>query len=176
MAMARSLGGSGLNLEPDLPELVSQPMTSADCRLFDKVLKKLNKLSRLCSDPQLRLRVSPPYLPELVPETVKLLTDVWAPYRAPVPAVPRWDEGEYLRIHVQHLLDKTEKAVLLFKEGKEKIYEEKSSYRWDLSLFLECYIMTVCIFAFYLRTLYDCVLPFRRLLVRHLCNQIYIWD
>ncbi|XP_062848263.1 E3 ubiquitin-protein ligase CBL-C isoform X2 [Trichomycterus rosablanca] len=133
MAMAGSLRRSDLNLETDLSGSASQTLTSADYKLFDKVLKKLDKLNRLCSDPQLRLKVSPPYLPELVLDTVKLLTDVWAPYRTSVPAVPRWDEGEYLRIHVRHLLDKTEKAVLLFKEGKEKIFEEKSSYRRKLT-------------------------------------------
>lgn len=117
------------SLEIDSSSSESQPLTTADYKLFDKVLKRLQKLHRLCIDPRLCLKNSPPYLPELVRETVNLMSDVWAPYRGSAPAVPRGDEGEYLRIHVQHMLDKTDRAILLFKEGKEKIFEEKSSHR-----------------------------------------------
>lgn len=127
--MAENLLGFIRSLETNLSDPYSQPLTSADYKLIDKVLKKLQKLHRLCTDPRLCLKNSPPYLPELVRETVNLLRDIWAPYRGSVSAVPRGDEGEYLRIHVQHLLEKTDRAILLFKEGKEKIFEEKSNYR-----------------------------------------------
>lgn len=117
------------SFDPDSSSSESQPLTSADLKLLNKVLKRLQKLHRLCTDQRLGLKNSPPYLPELVRETVNLLSDIWAPYRGSLSAVPRGDEGEYLRIHVQHLLDKTDRAILLFKEGKEKIFEEKSNYR-----------------------------------------------
>lgn len=117
------------SLETDSSSSESQPLTSSDYKLFNKALKRLQKLHRLCTDPRLCLKNSPPYLPELVRETVNLMMDIWAPYRGSVPAVPRGDEGEYLRIHVQHLLDKTDRAILLFKEGKDKMFEENSNYR-----------------------------------------------
>lgn len=110
----------------------SQPPTSADRRLVDKALKRLDKLHELCTNPWLGLRNSPPYLPELVSETTTLLMQVWEPYRgsrAPGSQVPQGDEAKYLRVHVRNLLDKTDRAVLLFKEGREKIFEETSSYR-----------------------------------------------
>lgn len=110
----------------------SQPPLSADRRLVDKALRRLDKLQELCTNPRLGLRNSPPYLPELVSETAALLLQVWEPYRGSKAAggqVPRGDEASYLRIHVRNLLDKTERAVLLFKEGREKIFEETSSYR-----------------------------------------------
>uniref|UniRef100_A0A4W4F5U3 E3 ubiquitin-protein ligase CBL n=1 Tax=Electrophorus electricus TaxID=8005 RepID=A0A4W4F5U3_ELEEL len=126
--------GALLNgLNPDLSSSTSQPPTNADCKLLDKVLKRLDKLHRLCTDPRLGLKNSPPYLPELVLETGNLLTDVWAPYRGLAIATTRGDEGDYLRIHVRHLLDKTDRAILLFKEGREKIFEEMSSYRRNLT-------------------------------------------
>lgn len=127
--MAGSLMGFVRNFETDSSSAESQPFTSADYKLFDKVLKRLQKLHKLCTDPRLCLKNSPPYLPELVRETVNLMSDIWDPYKGTVSAVPRGDEGHYLRIHVQHLLDKTDRAILLFKEGKEKIFEEKSNYR-----------------------------------------------
>lgn len=114
---------------PDASQSVSQSPTSADRKLFDKVLRRLDKLHKLSTDPRLGLKNSPPYLPELVSETAIQLTEVWAPYRGTMMAVPRGDEGDYLRIHIRHLLDKADRAVLLFKDGKEKMFEETSSYR-----------------------------------------------
>ncbi|XP_023186984.1 E3 ubiquitin-protein ligase CBL isoform X3 [Xiphophorus maculatus] len=46
---------------------------------------------------------------------------------------PRGDEARYMRIHIRNLLDKTDRAVLLFKEGREKIFDETSSYRRNLT-------------------------------------------
>ncbi|KAK2844826.1 hypothetical protein Q5P01_011485 [Channa striata] len=125
--------GSGASKSPNS---TSQPPTSGDRRLVDKALKKLNKLHELCTHPRLGLRNNPPYLPDLVSETRTLLTLIWEPYRGARAAggqVPRGDEADYLRAHVRNLLDKTEKAVLLFKEGREKIFEDSSSYRRNLT-------------------------------------------
>ncbi|XP_060937570.1 E3 ubiquitin-protein ligase CBL-C [Limanda limanda] len=114
----------------------SQFPTSEDRQLVDKALKKLDKLYELCKNPRLGLRNSPPYLPGLVSETTELLMQVWEPYEGSKAAggqTPRGDEANYLRVHVRNLLDKTDRAVLLFKEGREKIFEETSSHRRDLT-------------------------------------------
>lgn len=111
---------------------VFQPPTSADWRLVDKALQKLDKLHELCTNPRLGLRNSPPYLPDLVSETTAVLMQVWEPYRDPRAVdsnVPRRDEAKYLRVHVRNLLDKTDRALLLFKEGRERVFDESSSYR-----------------------------------------------
>lgn len=129
MAMARRPGPTGRSQIPDTSETPSQPPTSSDRKLLEKVLKRLDKLHKLSIDPRLALKNSPPYLPELLSETAIHLTEVWAPYRVSAMAVPRWDEGDYMRIHIRHLLEKTDRAVLLFKEGKEKMFEETSNYR-----------------------------------------------
>lgn len=118
---------------PDTSQSVSQSPTSTDRKHLDKVLRRLGKLHKLSTDPRLGLKNSPPYLPELVSETTIHLTEVWAPYRGSMMAVPRGDEGDYLRIHIRQLLDKADRAVLLFKDGKEKMFEETSSYRRNLT-------------------------------------------
>lgn len=129
--MAGSAGGLDQSFQVDPFTSMSQLPTSTDRKLLDKVIKRLSKLHMLCTDPRLGLKNSPPYLPELVSETSNLLTEVWAPYRGSAPGVPRGDEGEFLKIHVRHLLDKTDRAILLFKDGKDKMFEEKTSCRWD---------------------------------------------
>ena len=111
----------------------SQPPSGSDRRLVDKALKRLHKLNLLCTNPRLALRNSPPYLPELVSETSTLLSQIWEPYRGTAGATggleSRGDEAEYLGVHVRQLLDKTERAILLFKEGRDKMFVETSSYR-----------------------------------------------
>ncbi|XP_048880247.1 E3 ubiquitin-protein ligase CBL-C isoform X1 [Brienomyrus brachyistius] len=138
MAAARSWWGIGQSPRPDTARSSATMLTAADSRLLDKTLKRLEKLDTLCTNPRLGLKNSPPFLPDLVSQTANQLSEVWAPYRGPPTSetggyVPRGDEAEYLRVHVRHLLTKTERAILLFKEGKEKIFEENSSYRRSLT-------------------------------------------
>ncbi|XP_030641235.1 E3 ubiquitin-protein ligase CBL-C [Chanos chanos] len=131
MAAAGGAGGGtgrGIKTGP-----VSQAPGGSDRKLLEKALKRLGKLHGLCTDPRLGLKNSPPYLPEIITETANLLTEVWGPYRGLTVPTPRADEGEYLKIHIRHLLDKTDRAILLFKEGREKVFEETSSYRRNLT-------------------------------------------
>ncbi|KAF7652556.1 hypothetical protein LDENG_00095240 [Lucifuga dentata] len=129
--MATASSGASKSLKPS-----SQPPNNRDRQLVDKAFKHLDKLHQLCTNPRLALKNSPPYLPELVSETAMLLTQIWEPYRGPKVSdsqVPRGDEAEYLRVHVRNLLDKTDRALLLFKEGQDKIFDETSSYRRNLT-------------------------------------------
>ncbi|RVE62957.1 hypothetical protein OJAV_G00162000 [Oryzias javanicus] len=122
--------------EPKSPNLGSQPPLSKERQMVDKSLKRLERLHSLCTNPRLGLKNSPPYLPDLVRETMTLLYQVWEPYVGSSSAggqLPRGDEATYLRIHVRNLLDKTDKAMLLFKEGREKIFDETSSCRRNLT-------------------------------------------
>ncbi|XP_054636739.1 E3 ubiquitin-protein ligase CBL-C isoform X1 [Dunckerocampus dactyliophorus] len=113
-----------------------QRPTCGDHRLVNKALRRLDKLHELCTDPRLGLRSSPPYLPELVPDTASLLRRVWEPYRGLGVALgraPGGEEATYLRLHVRNLLDKTDRALLLFKDGREKMFDEASSCRRNLT-------------------------------------------
>ncbi|XP_046896305.1 E3 ubiquitin-protein ligase CBL-C [Hypomesus transpacificus] len=117
----------------------SQPSSSSDRQLVNKALKRLDKLNGLCTNPRLALRNSPPYLPELVSETSTLLSQIWEPYRGTAGAGATGgqeslgDETDYLRVHVRQLLDKTDRAILLFKEGRDKMFVETSNYRRNLT-------------------------------------------
>ncbi|XP_031431893.1 E3 ubiquitin-protein ligase CBL-C isoform X2 [Clupea harengus] len=128
-----SAGQSSRGLQREGSEPAPMPPTGSERKLMQKVLKRLDKLHRLSVDPRMALRNSPPYLPDLVTATATQLTNVWAPYRGPVLGIPKGDEGEYLRVHIKHLLYKTDRAILLFREGQEKMFEETSSYRRNLT-------------------------------------------
>ncbi|KAJ8005260.1 hypothetical protein DPEC_G00144790 [Dallia pectoralis] len=124
-------GGTGPGSDPKS----TIQLTASDRRLVDKAQKRLEKLHRLCTNPRLGLKNRPPYLPALVYDTANLLTQVWAPYRVTRTGTqaPREEEGEYLRVYTKHLLDKTNRALLLFKEGGDKMFEELSNYRRNLT-------------------------------------------
>lgn len=138
--MAAAGSGAGPGRSPRLgsakptPQAGSSVPTSADRRLLEKTLKRLGKLYRQCTDPRLALKNSPPHLPDLVAETSALLKDAWEPYTEAGAGgsggrVPKGDEGVYLRVHIRHLLDKTDRAVLLFKEGRDRMFQEASPHR-----------------------------------------------
>ncbi|XP_077431106.1 E3 ubiquitin-protein ligase CBL-C isoform X1 [Vanacampus margaritifer] len=117
-------------------EKACQRPTNREHRLVNKTLRRLDKLHESCTDPRLGLRNSPPYLPELVPDTASALRRVWEPYRGIgvlTGRAPGEDEAAFLRVHARNLLDKTDRALMLFKEGKEKMFDETSSYRKDLT-------------------------------------------
>ncbi|XP_069041428.1 E3 ubiquitin-protein ligase CBL-C isoform X2 [Lepisosteus oculatus] len=101
-----------------------------DRRTLDKVGRRLQRLQKLCENPRLGLRNSPPYLPELVPDTLGHLRLVWGSRGA---AAAASDEAEYLGLLLRHLLDKADRAVLLFKDGREKMFDENSSHRRNLT-------------------------------------------
>lgn len=112
----------------------NQCLTSRECSLIDKVIKRQARLYELCTNPQLALRNSPPYLPDLLAETTALLETVRESNQGSKDTsgagqVPRGERSDYLRIHLKNLLDKSDRAMLLFKEGGERIFQEKSTYR-----------------------------------------------
>ncbi|XP_057689217.1 E3 ubiquitin-protein ligase CBL-C [Corythoichthys intestinalis] len=115
---------------------VCQRPTNGDHKLVNKTLRRLEKLYESCADPRLGLRSSPPYLPELLPDTASVLRRVWEPYRGLgvlTGRAPAADEAMFLRVHARNLLDKTNRALLLFKDGKENMFEETSGYRRNLT-------------------------------------------
>ncbi|XP_067874574.1 E3 ubiquitin-protein ligase CBL-like isoform X4 [Heterodontus francisci] len=97
-----------------------------DKRTVEKVYKELQKLVKLCQHPRLLLKNSPPYILEIVPETCSLLKLILSNYEAKLDLL--WDNG-YFSVCLQNLLNKSKQASRLFKEAKEKMFEEKSCAR-----------------------------------------------
>ncbi|XP_072325115.1 E3 ubiquitin-protein ligase CBL-like isoform X2 [Scyliorhinus torazame] len=101
----------------------------ADRRSLDRVFKLLQKLVKLCQNPRLLLKNSPPYILEIVPETCLHLRLVLSCCEAKTDLL--WDNG-YFAVCLQNLSDKSKQAIRLFKEAKEKMFEEGSLARRSL--------------------------------------------
>ncbi|XP_015281363.1 PREDICTED: E3 ubiquitin-protein ligase CBL-B-B-like [Gekko japonicus] len=96
-------------------------------RSLEKALQGLQKLQQLVSQPRLGLRNSPPYLPQILPQThqhLRLVRDQsWAC------GAQLWEDGGYFRVYLSNLLEKIKQASRLFKRDKEEIFQEGSASR-----------------------------------------------
>ncbi|XP_059497355.1 E3 ubiquitin-protein ligase CBL-like isoform X2 [Stegostoma tigrinum] len=101
----------------------------ADRRMLEKVHKLLQKLLKLCQNPRLQLKNSPPYLLEILPETCSHLKLIVSNYEAKLDLL--WDIG-YFSVCLQNLANKSKQALQLFKEAKERMFEEGSQARRSL--------------------------------------------
>lgn len=90
----------------------------------------MDKVVRLCQNPKVGLKNSPPYILDLLPDTYQHLRLILNRYEGKMEAL---GENEYFRVFMENLLKKTKQTVSLFKEGKEKMYEETSQPRRHLT-------------------------------------------
>lgn len=94
---------------------------------------------RLCQNPKLALKNSPPYILDLLPDTYQHLRTILSRYEGKMETL---GENEYFRVFMENLTKKTKQTISLFKEGKERMYEENSQPRWVMSPIglLPCYL------------------------------------
>uniref|UniRef100_A0A8B9ZYJ2 E3 ubiquitin-protein ligase CBL n=1 Tax=Anas zonorhyncha TaxID=75864 RepID=A0A8B9ZYJ2_9AVES len=81
---------------------------------------------RLCQNPKLALKNSPPYILDLLPDTYQHLRTILSRYEGKMETL---GENEYFRVFMENLMKKTKQTISLFKEGKERMYEENSQPR-----------------------------------------------
>lgn len=86
----------------------------------------LLQVVRLCQNPKLALKNSPPYILDLLPDTYQHLRTILSRYEGKMETL---GENEYFRVFMENLMKKTKQTISLFKEGKERMYEENSQPR-----------------------------------------------
>ncbi|XP_015260971.1 PREDICTED: E3 ubiquitin-protein ligase CBL [Gekko japonicus] len=85
---------------------------------------------RLCQSPKLALKNSPPYILDLLPDTYQHLRTILSRYEGKMETL---GENEYFRVFMENLMKKTKQTISLFKEWKERMYEENSQPRRNLT-------------------------------------------
>ena len=81
---------------------------------------------RLCQNPKLALKNSPPYILDLLPDTYQHLRTILSRYEGKMETL---GDNEYFRVFMENLTKKTKQTISLFKDGKERMYEENSQPR-----------------------------------------------
>ncbi|XP_019748290.1 E3 ubiquitin-protein ligase CBL isoform X2 [Hippocampus comes] len=103
---------------------------AVDKKTVEKCWKLMDKVVRLCQNPKLALKNSPPYILDLLPDTYQHLRTVLSRYEGKMETL---GENEYFRVFMENLTKKTKQTISLFKEGKERMYEENSQPRRNLT-------------------------------------------
>lgn len=80
----------------------------------------------MCQNPKVALKNSPPYILDLLPDTYQHLRTVLSRYEGKMEIL---GENEYFRVVMENLTNKTKQTMSLFKEAKERMYEENSQPR-----------------------------------------------
>lgn len=101
-----------------------------DKRLMEKSWRLMDKVVKLCQHQKMNLKNSPPFILDILPDTYQHLKLVYGKYEDNVGFL---NDCEYFRIFIENLIAKCKNAIKLFKDGKEKIFEENSSCRRNLT-------------------------------------------
>ncbi|KAM4699959.1 E3 ubiquitin-protein ligase CBL-B isoform 2-T2 [Discoglossus pictus] len=125
--------GRILGFIESIQDAVGPPkQAAADRRTVEKTWKLMDKVVRLCQNPKLQLKNSPPYILDILPDTYQHLRLVLSKYDDNQKLV-QLSENEYFKIYIDSLMKKSKRAIRLFKEGKERMYEEQSQERRNLT-------------------------------------------
>ncbi|XP_020796736.2 E3 ubiquitin-protein ligase CBL-like [Boleophthalmus pectinirostris] len=111
------------------PQQPHQP-AAVDKKMVEKCWKLMDKVVRLCQNPKVALKNSPPYILDLLPDTYQHLRTVLSRYEGKMDAL---GDNEYFRVFMDNLTNKTKQTMGLFKEAKERMYEENSQPRRNLT-------------------------------------------
>jgi len=101
-----------------------------DKKAMEKTWKYMDKVVRHCQHPKMNLKNSPPFILDILPDTYQHLRLVYAHYEEKMTEL---NDIEYFVIFIDNLQKKCKQTIKLFKEGKEKMYEEDSPPRRSLT-------------------------------------------
>ncbi|XP_056267642.1 E3 ubiquitin-protein ligase CBL-B [Pseudoliparis swirei] len=125
--------GRILGIIDAIQDAVGPPkQAAADRRTVEKTWKLMDKVVRLCQNPRLQLKNSPPYILDILPDAYQHLRLTLSKYEENQ-RLTQLSENEYFKIYIDSLMRKSKRAIRLFKEGKERMYEEQSQDRRNLT-------------------------------------------
>ena len=104
--------------------------TTIDKKTIEKAWKLMDKVVNACANRRMNLKNSPPFILDILPDTYQHLRIIFKRYEDNIAFL---NDNEYFRIFVENLMNKCKQTTRLFKEAKEKIYDETSTYRRSLT-------------------------------------------
>ncbi|XP_076304241.1 E3 ubiquitin-protein ligase CBL-B-A-like isoform X3 [Tachypleus tridentatus] len=111
-------------------EAMAPPKFVIDRRTIEKTWKLMDKVVKLCQHPKMNLKNSPPFILDIVPDTYQHLRLIYGKHEDRMHVL---NDNEYFRIFIENLNRKCKQAIKLFKEGKEKMFDETSHYRRNMT-------------------------------------------
>ncbi|XP_048588678.1 E3 ubiquitin-protein ligase CBL-B-B [Nematostella vectensis] len=106
------------------------PRLQVDKKTIEKTWKLMDKVVKSCQNPRMSLKNSPPYILDILPDTYQHLKLIVSKYEDRLHIL---NDCEYFRIYIDNLMKQSKHAIKLFKEGKERMFDESSTYRRSLT-------------------------------------------
>lgn len=109
---------------------VAPPRLVVDKKTIEKSWKLMDKVVKLCQHPKMNLKNSPPFILDILPDTYQHLKLINVKYDERMHVL---NEIEYFRIFIDNLMNRSKKTLKLFKDGREKMFDEHSTPRRSLT-------------------------------------------
>lgn len=117
-------------LQGAFSDVCTHPKYATDKRTLDKTWKLMDKVVKLCQHQKMNLKNSPPFILDILPDTYQRLKLIYSKYED---NMMQLHSNEHFNIFIINLMRKCKQAIKLFKEGKEKMFDENSHYRRNLT-------------------------------------------
>ncbi|XP_025100109.1 E3 ubiquitin-protein ligase CBL-like isoform X2 [Pomacea canaliculata] len=101
-----------------------------DKRTIEKSWKMMDKVVKMCQHPRMNLRNSPPFILDILPDSYQHLRLICSKHEDKLQVL---NECEYFRIFLENLMNKCKNTIKLFRDGKEKMFDENSHCRRNLT-------------------------------------------
>ena len=127
--MATGPPGRSSRLLSRLHEALSHAVTprlQIDRKTIEKTWKLMDKVVKLCQNPRMSLKNSPPYILDILPDTYQHLKLIISKYEERMHIL---NDCEYFRLYIENLMKQSKQAIKQFKDGKDKMYVDNSSFR-----------------------------------------------
>lgn len=111
-------------------DAMAPPKVATDKRTLDKTWKLMDKVVKLCQHQKMNLKNSPPFILDILPDTYQRLRLIYSKYEDKMIVL---HSNEHFNVFIVNLMRKCKQAIKLFKEGKEKMFDENSHYRRNLT-------------------------------------------
>ncbi|CAG9572928.1 unnamed protein product [Danaus chrysippus] len=111
-------------------DAMCQTKLTTDKRTLDKTWKLMDKVVKLCQHHKMNLKNSPPFILDILPDTYQRLRIIYSNYENNMQEL---NSNEHFNIFIINLIRKCKQAIKLFKEGKEKMFDENSHFRRNLT-------------------------------------------
>ncbi|VDD86511.1 unnamed protein product [Enterobius vermicularis] len=102
-------------------------MQATDRRILEKTFRVMDSVVKQCQQPKLNLKNSPPFILDILPDTYQHLSLMFAKEPNCL------KDNLYLQLFLENVQVKCKKTLKLFKEGRDQIYNERSSARRTLT-------------------------------------------
>ena len=126
--MATSKGWLGDRLGKLMASKQAKP--SIDKKTIEKAWKLMDQVVSLCTNRRLNLKNSPPFILDILPDTYQHLRSIFKRYEDSIAFL---NENEYFKVFMENLMTKCRQTKRLFKEAREKIFDETSTSRRGLT-------------------------------------------